>query len=167
MERTQISFLLRFFAVLILAYLLVAWNPVNDRIVVPFTEVIAATSGVLLTAMGEDVKVYGTLLHSSLFNVNINNGCNGIEAMLILVAAILAYPARPRDRVTGLLVGALAVQILNAIRIISLYLLGAYQPRLFGVFHTAIWQSAVILAAIGFFLLWSTRVSTNELANRT
>jgi exosortase family protein XrtM len=99
--------------------------------------------------------------------VNINNGCNGVEAMLILLASIVAFPASMKARAVGLLLGAIAVQVLNAIRIVTLYLLGAYQPRLFDMFHTAVWQVLIILSAIAFFLLWSARVAPNRLATRT
>lgn len=164
MQRPQLLFLLKFFAVLVAAYLLIAWNPVNDRVIVPFTEGIARASAFLLNVIGENVTVRGTVVTSARFGVNINNGCNGVEAMLILLAAIVAFPASMRARIAGLLLGAIAVQILNAIRILTLYLLGAYQPRLFDVFHTAIWQIVIILAAIGFFLAWSARVGPAQRA---
>ena len=166
MQRPQVLFLVKFFAVLIVAYLLIAWNPVNDSVIVPFTEAIARGSGVLLNLMGEHVSVHGTAVSSARFGVNINNGCNGVEAMLILLASIVDFPASMKARAVGLLLGALAVQLLNFIRIISLYLLGAYHPKLFDLFHTAVWQVVIILAAIGFFLIWSARVAPNRLASR-
>lgn len=166
MQRPQVLFLVKFFAVLIVAYLLIAWNPVNDAVIVPFTEAIARGSGVLLNLMGEHVSVHGTAVSSARFGVNINNGCNGVEAMLILLASIVAFPASMKARAAGLILGALAVQLLNFIRIISLYLLGAYHPKLFDLFHTAVWQVVIILAAIGFFLVWSARVAPNRLASR-
>jgi exosortase/archaeosortase family protein len=109
--------------------------------------------------------VDGTVIASPRFGVNINNGCNGVEAMLILLASIVAFPASMRAHAAGLALGALAVQALNAVRIVTLYLLGAYQPRLFDMFHTAVWQIVIILSAIGFFLLWSARVGSHRLAN--
>ena len=166
MQRTQVLFLVKFFAVLIGAYLLIAWNPVNDRAIVPLTAGIAKVSGWLLQMMGEDVRVAGTMITGPRFGVNINNGCNGVEAMLILLASIFAFPASMKARVVGLFLGAIVVQILNFIRIITLYLLGAYQPRLFDLFHTAVWQIVIILAAIGFFLVWSARVAPARVANR-
>lgn len=165
MKKPQILFLVKFFAVLVGAYLLIAWNPVNDNVIVPFTAGVAKVSGVLLNVIGQDVTVTNTVIRSSRFAVNINNGCNGVEAMLILLASIVAFPASMKARAAGLLLGALAVQVLNAIRIITLYLLGAYQPRLFDLFHTAIWQIVIIMAAIGFFLVWSARVAPARVAN--
>ena len=166
MQRTQVLFLVKFFAVLIGAYLLIAWNPVNDRAIVPLTAGIAKVSGSILQAIGENVRVAGTTITSPRFGVNINNGCNGVEAMLILLASIVAFPASMKARAVGLLLGAVVVQVLNFIRIITLYLLGAYQPRLFDLFHTAVWEIVIILAAIGFFLVWSARVAPARVANR-
>jgi len=166
MQRNQVLFLVKFFGVLLAAYLLIAWSPVNDHVIVPFTRAIATSSGALLNAIGQKVTVQDTTISSSRFGVNINNGCNGVEAMLILLASIAAFPASMRARGAGLLLGAIVVQVLNAIRIVTLYLLGAYHPRLFDLFHTAVWQIVIILAAIGFFLLWSARVAPSRLANR-
>lgn len=167
MQRPQVLFLVKFFAILIAAYLLIAWSPVNDNVIVPFTQFIATTSGAILKGIGQAVTVNGTVIASNRFGVNINNGCNGVEAMLILLASIIAFPASMKARAAGLVLGALAVQLLNAIRIVTLYLLGAYQPRLFDMFHTAVWQIVIILSAIGFFLLWSARVAPNRLATRS
>lgn len=166
MQRTQVLFLLKFFGILVAAYLVIAWNPVNDHVIVPFTQGVATVSGALLKGIGQPVDVTGTVISSTRFGVNINNGCNGVEAMLILLASIVAFPATLRARLTGLALGALLVQAVNAIRIMTLYLLGAYQPRLFDMFHTAIWQIVVILVAILFFLIWSGRVAPSRLATR-
>ncbi|HYC90656.1 MAG TPA: exosortase H [Thermoanaerobaculia bacterium] len=166
MQRTQVLFLVKFFAILVAAYLLIAWNPVNDHVIVPFTEGVARVSGALLQGIGQPVNVTGTVIRSSRFGVNINNGCNGVEAMLILLASIVAFPASLKARAIGLALGAVCVQLLNAIRIVTLYLLGAYQPRLFDMFHTAVWQILVILSAIAFFLIWSARVAPPRLATR-
>jgi exosortase H (IPTLxxWG-CTERM-specific) len=166
MQRPQVLFLVKFFVILIAAYLLIAWNPVNDRVIVPFTAAITRASAAILNLMGEKVTVSGTIISSSRFAVNINNGCNGVEAMLILLASIVAFPAPARARATGLLLGAVAVQLLNAVRIVTLFLLGAHYPHLFDTFHTAVWQIIIILSAIVFFLIWSARVATPRLATR-
>lgn len=166
MQRNQILFLVKFFGVLIGAYLLIAWNPVNDNVIVPFTAGIAKVSGVLLNILGQNVTVNGTTVASTRFAVNINNGCNGVEAMLILLACIVAFPASLKARAAGLALGAIVVQAINFIRILTLYLLGAYQPKLFDLFHTAVWQIVIIIAAIGFFLAWSARVAPHRAPSR-
>ena len=165
MERAQKLFLVKFFGILIAAYLFIAWNPINDHLIVPFTSAVAHLGGLLLNVIGQGVSVAGTVISSSRFAVNINNGCNGVEAMLILLASIAAFPAPWKARLSGLAIGAVAVQALNEVRIVTLYLLGVYSPKLFDLFHTAVWQIVIILAAIGFFLYWSSRVAARRLAN--
>ncbi len=167
MKRTQTLFLIKFFVALVAMYCLVAWNPVNDHVIVPITKVIASVAGAILHIMGQGVIVSGTTISSARFAVNINNGCNGIEAMLILLAAIGSFPASMRARGAGLAIGAVIVQLLNEVRIVSLYLIGAYKPSLFQIFHTAVWQVVVILAAIVFFLQWSARVAPPRLADHS
>ena len=166
MRRDQILFLVKFFAILILSYLFIAWNPINDHVIVPFTEAITGVATGTLNLMGQHVVRSGTTIASPRFSVNVNNGCNGVEAMLILLASVAAFPASWRARATGLVLGALAVQLLNEVRIVSLWLLGAYQPRLFQLFHTAVWQIVIILVAIVFFLQWSSRIAP-RLASRS
>ena len=165
-QRAQVLFLVRFFGVLAAAYFVIAWNPVNDRVIEPFTAGIARVSGKALQAIGQPVVVNDTVIASSHFAVNINNGCNAVEAMLILLASIVAFPASLKARAAGLVIGAIAIQAVNLVRVVTLFLLGAYHRRLFDTFHTAVWQIVIILFAIGFFLVWSARVGPPRLASR-
>ena len=160
-------FLVKFFVAVVVLYLFVAWNPINDHVVVPITQVIVRVAGLILHAIGQDVIVSGTTISSSRFAVNINNGCNGLEAMLMILAAIGSFRATMRERLIGLAIAVATVQVLNQLRIISLYLIGAYQPSLFPVFHTTVWQGVVMLAAIVVFLQWSAGIAPNRPADST
>jgi exosortase H (IPTLxxWG-CTERM-specific) len=151
----QKKFLVRFVVALGSFYLLVAIQPVNDRVVVPFTEVLVRVSAALLAGMGEKTRGVGTLIQSPAFAVDVKNGCNGIEAALLLVAAMLAFPASPRRRLAGIAVGFAVIEGVNLFRIVSLFWLGVHRRAAFELFHAAIWQTALILLAVGIFLAWS------------
>jgi exosortase H (IPTLxxWG-CTERM-specific) len=155
-RRRSLLFLARFVALLVAFYLLVAWNPVNDAVVVPFTAWIARVSGVILNAFGEHVSVAGTAIRSDRFAVEIENGCNGVEAALLFVSAVLAFPAPWPRRLAGLAAGFLAIQALNFVRVVSLFWIGAHRPALFSSSHTVVWQSAVVLASVLLFLFWAS-----------
>ncbi len=150
-------FLVIFFVTLVVAFSFIALNPVNDHLIVPFTKGITKVSGVLLNVIGQAVTVSGTVIYSSHFAVDIKNGCNGVEAMLLVLSAIAAFPATFKSRVLGIIGGSLTVQALNFIRIVSLCLLGRYFPKVFQIFHTGVWQILIILAGVGVFLLWSLK----------
>ncbi len=113
MQPAQKKFLIRFVVVLGAFYLLVAIQPVNDRVVVPFTELLVRVSTALLAALGERTQSFGTVIQSPAFAVDVKNGCNGIEAALLLVAAMLAFPARARQRMLGIAAGLALIQGVN------------------------------------------------------
>lgn len=148
------KFLLRFFAALVVVYVLIALGPVNDAVIEPFTEWVARVSTLLLRAIGQPAEVDGTIVRAG-FAVDINNGCNGVEAMMLLIAAIFAFPASATSRLLGIVGGSLAVQGLNFVRIVTLFLLGKYHPSVFQLFHTAVWQIVIILVSLAVFFVWS------------
>jgi len=159
------GFLLRFVLFLVVFYFLVAAKPVNDHVIVPFTAWIASASGTVLNVLGERATVHGTEIQSGSFGVNIENGCNGIETALLLAAAVLAFPAGWRQRLTGFFLGFLAIQVLNLIRVVSLVWIGRHRPALFDSSHTVIWQSAVVLFGVLIFLFWASRQRPRPAAN--
>jgi exosortase H (IPTLxxWG-CTERM-specific) len=156
--RPEARFLIVFLVVLGASFALLAWTPVNDHLIEPFTAQIAKVSGATLRALGQPVERVGTALRSPRFAVNIRNGCNGVEAMVILLAAIVAFPAPWRARLAGLGIGAVAIQVVNLIRVVALFLTGAYLPRFFDTSHTVVWQTLVILSAVLVWILWAQRV---------
>ena len=164
MQPAQKKFLLRFALYLVAFYGLVAIQPVNDAVVVPFTAFLVKISAAILRAIEKDVFTRGTVIQSALFAVDVKNGCNGIEAALLLVAAMLAFPASAKARAAGLGVGLLAVQVVNLVRIVSLFWLGAHRRDVFDLFHAAVWQTLLILLAVGIFLAWGKRLRGGESA---
>lgn len=153
-------FLLLFFVFLVAGWAIIAAPPVNDHVIVPYTQWITGVSGSILEMIGQDVRVEGTMIFSSGFAVNIENGCNGVEAMLLVIAAIGAFPAGPMSRISGILAGAVAIQLLNFVRIVTLFLLGRYYESVFQLFHTAVWQILIVLAGVVIFLVWSAKFAT-------
>jgi exosortase H (IPTLxxWG-CTERM-specific) len=158
-NRREITFLVVFAVLLGGGFTLISLQPVNDRVVEPFTAGIARASGAVLDLLGQDVTMQGTIIRSPRFAVNIRNGCNGVEAMMIFLAAVLAFPAPWRSRVAGLALGILAIQVVNLIRVVALFLTGAYFPKLFDTSHTVIWQTVVILFGVLLWIFWANRLA--------
>jgi exosortase H (IPTLxxWG-CTERM-specific) len=155
--RPEVRFLGVFLLVLAGSFTLLAWRPVNDHVVEPFTGLVAVVSGAGLELLGEDITRQGTILRSPTFAVNIQNGCNGVEAMVILLAAVVAFPASWRARLIGLGIGVAGIQLINLVRVIALFLTGAYLPRFFDSSHTVVWQTVVIASAVVLWLYWARR----------
>ena len=128
-----------------------------------FSGVLASVSAWLIEAFG------GACVHQSAvlsnpargFFMEIRDGCNGINVVIVLWAAIMAYPARLTWKLIGLAGGLAAIQILNLVRIISLFYLGEHWRPLFEFAHLYLWESLIIVDALAVFGLWSKRAVRN------
>ena len=167
LDRRQILFLVRF-AVLLLVFFVVIWlGPVDRRVIAPFTRALARVSAVVLNVFGERVRVAGSVIEGHGFAVDIKGGCNGVEAMLLLCAAIAAFDAPWRARILGLLAGSTALMAFNIVRIVTLYVIGERWRQLFETFHLAVWQTIMFAVAASIFALWSGRFAARHVAART
>jgi len=156
-NRKEIQFLVLFVVLLGAGFTLISVHWVNDHVIEPFTGGIARASGATLNLLGQNVTMQGTVIRNSRFAVNIRNGCNGVEAMLIFLAAVLAFPASWKSRLAGLGLGILAIQVVNLIRVVALFLTGIYFPKIFDTSHTVIWQTIVILFGVVLWIFWANR----------
>lgn len=146
-----------FAAILGGGFTLISLKPVNDHVIEPFTGLVAKASGFTLSAIGQGTKMYGTVIRNDRFGVNIRNGCNGVETMIIFLAAVVAFPAPWKSRVIGLVLGILAIQVVNLIRVVALFLTGVYFPDWFDSSHTVVWQSIVIAFGVLLWIFWANR----------
>ncbi len=124
--------------------------------VVPWTNFLATLSAGLVKGFDPNVMVQGKILQSMSngFAVSIEAGCNGVEATIVLIAAMLAFPAPWKNKAIGLLAGILAVQGLNIVRIISLFYLGQWNYNVFEWAHLYVWQALIMLDVLIVWLLW-------------
>jgi exosortase H (IPTLxxWG-CTERM-specific) len=128
----------------------------QEYFVVPWTNTLAATSAWLVTVADPGVVATGKILRSTAndFAVSIEAGCNGVEATIVLVAAVLAFPAPWKSRLIGLAAGIVAVQGLNIVRVISLFYLGQWNLQVFEWAHLYVWQALIMLDVLIVWLIW-------------
>jgi exosortase H (IPTLxxWG-CTERM-specific) len=163
-RRAEVRFLAVFLLLLAGGFTVLSLTWVNDHVVEPFTAGVARASGAALDLLGQEARMEGTVIRGPRFAVNIRNGCNGIETLLIFGAAVLAFPASWRARLLGLAAGAVLIQLINLVRVVALYLTGAYLPRLFDASHTVVWQTLVVLFGVLLWVAWAHRVALRQQA---
>ena len=86
--------------------------------------------------------------------VEVRRGCEGIEGMLLLIAAMMAFPAGLRAKLAGMIGGILFVYVFNLARIAGLYYVVKYKPILFDMMHIYVGQIIIIFIALVFFIFW-------------
>lgn len=139
------------------SFTVLSLHAVNDHVVVPWTECLTAASAVVLDPIVPGLVHHGTRLQSPGFAVNVKNGCNGIEAMLVYLAAVLVFPVSWKGRAIGVGLGLLVLPIVNLLRIVALFLTGLHAPGIFATSHTVIWQTVVLLVAVLLWIFWAGR----------
>ena len=122
----------------------------------PWTNALATISADLIKVFDSQVIAHGKILQSARngFAVSIEAGCNGVEATIVLVSAILAFPASWKRKLIGLAIGVVAVQGLNIVRVISLFYLGQWSLDVFEWAHLYVWQALIMLDVLIVWLLW-------------
>ncbi len=156
--------MLRFFVIfstlLIGLFTLEILQPAEKYVILPFTSLIADISVWIVQMFDENVLASGNVIQDEAtgFGVRIERGCNGLEAVIILFAAIFAFPASLRSKLIGFVIGFFAIQLLNLVRIISLFYLGQWNYTAFEWFHLYLWQALIILDALIVWLIWLRRI---------
>jgi exosortase/archaeosortase family protein len=89
--------------------------------------------------------------------LNVLNGCEGLEALFVLMASFLIAPAPWRSRALGLSVGALVVFVANQARILMLFYAFRDQRPLFDPLHGLVTPLFVILVVASYFYAWLRR----------
>jgi exosortase H (IPTLxxWG-CTERM-specific) len=125
-------------------------------LVVPWTNTLASVSTFLVTQFDPSVVATGKVIRSTAngFAVSIEAGCNGVEATIVLLAAMLAFPAPWKHRLVGVAAGIVAVQALNVVRVISLFYLGQWNLAVFEFAHLYVWQALIMLDVLVVWLIW-------------
>jgi len=138
--------------------------PVQQHVIVPFTEFLAHISALILTPLDDTVAASGKVLRftDTGFAVSIEAGCNGVEATIVLIAAVLAFPAPWKARFVAIALGFLAVQGLNIVRIISLFYLGDWNLEAFKWIHLYLWPALIMLDVLIVFIVYLRYLGRNS-----
>ena len=152
----MLRFSILFITLIVGLLFLEIYEPVRQAVILPFTGLIASFSSWLIQMFDPNVIAIGDVIRNSKTyeGIQIAPGCNGVEAMIILFAAIVAFPSGFFYKIKGLFWGFLAIQALNTVRIISLFYMLQWDKDWFEWFHLYLWQALIILDALVVWLIW-------------
>ena len=158
-----------FVLVLISLFTLEMLVPVQEHVIVPFTAMLAKISAAIILPFDSSVIAYGTVLQfkDSGFAVSIEAGCNGVEATIVLVAAVIAFPATWAARLSAIGLGFLAIQAMNLARIISLFYLGDWNMDFFEWIHLYLWPALIMLDVLIVFVVYLRYLSKEQATMET
>lgn len=154
--RDPYRFLATFVALAAVLFAAELTQPVQRSLVLPWTEGLARAAVGLITLADPHVVASGRIIESTRngFAVSIEAGCNGVEAALILAAAIAAFRAPWLKKAIGIAAGLVAVQALNIVRVITLFYLGQWSLAAFEWAHLYLWQALIMVDVLVVWLVW-------------
>lgn len=137
---------------------------VQDAVVEPWTGLVASASAALIQFFDPTATSSGRVVQSahSGFGISIEAGCNGVEAAIVLLAAVLAFPSSWKMKFWGLALGFTAVQGVNLLRVVSLFFIGQWNMQLFEFAHLYMWQALIMLDVLVVWLLWMRYVARHD-----
>jgi len=144
---------LTFYALTLTAYNV--YHPFVNEWLVRRLQVEPAAEVLRWTMPGTNIATTTTTIRTPTLELQILRGCDGIEAWLLLVTAILVFPMPWRKRGVGMLLGTVLMIGLNIVRIVTLFHIALRRPEWMDVAHGFIWQSLIVLAAAAFVLIWT------------
>ena len=151
-----LRFISIFLLILIGLFTLEMLESVHAAVIIPFTNMLAWISASLIVPFDDAVIFHGRILQDagSGFAVSIESGCNGVEATIVLVAAVVAFPAPWRYRLAVIVLGFIAIQVMNIGRIVSLFYLGQWNLDVFTWIHLYLWPVLIMLDVLIVFMLY-------------
>ncbi len=144
------------FALLIILFYAFSTTTFFDRSLYAYLKANAWMAGGILNFLGQHARVSDVTITASNFSMAIRRGCDAVEPTWLLCAVILAFPAAFVRKLWGILVGIVLLQLLNLVRIITLYWIGVHWPAIFNSAHLEIWPVIFIMVALLLFIGWKT-----------
>jgi exosortase H (IPTLxxWG-CTERM-specific) len=145
----------KFGALIVVLYVLLA-IPWTDQMLYGYLKANAWLSSGILNLFGQGTHVSDVTIASSseAFAIKVKRGCDAVEPTWLLCAAIFAFPGSWKRKFAGMLAGIFVLQLLNLVRIVSLFWIGNKFPSAFPSMHLEIWPTVFILVAIALFIGW-------------
>ena len=169
MGRPALAYLVRVAVAMVLLYGLLYFPYPPDslpvRVLSGYLHGVAAVSALFIRLFDAGARAHGDLIDGR-FSMRIVLDCAALDAQALLAAAVLAFPARWRYRIVGVVAGTLVVAAVNVARIGVLYVAGVRWPSAFPVLHEEVLQIAIILATFLVFGGWIAFVRRTDLAAR-
>ena len=135
-------------------------NLAGDRLLRPVVTTAAAAATSALNLFGVPATRTGVqIIGPDGRSVIIVAQCIGIDAVILLLPAILVFPTNWRAKALGVGVALVVMGGLNFVRIVSLCYLDIYSRSALEIGHLYVWPVVVIVAALLTLLVWVERVA--------
>ena len=93
-------------------------------------------------------------VHAHGGGLNVVNGCEGLDAACLLIAAFAVAGLPLSIAVPGMTLGVATILVVNQVRIVALFFAYRCDPALFDLLHSAVAPLAMVLFVACYFHAW-------------
>lgn len=124
----------------------------------PVTALTANVTFFILDLIRMEVEQEASIIYQpGGFAYEIYYRCTGFLPVACLSVFILAYPGNFRHKFAGLALGIPLLILLNLVRLVHIFIIGVTRPAYFDFAHNVLWNGIILLAVLGFWLIWKNR----------
>ena len=130
------------------------------------TSAVTMQTSAVLNACGENTEVIDSdrgptvwLEREDKIVLNVYEGCNGINVMIVFVAFIVAYGGSVKATLWFVPLGLIIIHLFNLIRIALLYVVAQHYQSYFYYVHKYIFTGILYLIVFALWTLWVMKVN--------
>jgi exosortase/archaeosortase family protein len=149
-------FLVMYISLMVLFFFLIWFAPFKQIIDINkiYSQVVVWILSKILGHTAITFSYEGSLLYLYDTTLDLQFGCNGLEAIFIYSGAVLVFPASWKYKLKGILSGFVLIQFFNILRVLALVYAALYYKGLFEYLHVYIGQGIMIALSLGIFFLY-------------
>ncbi|MBF0549693.1 MAG: archaeosortase/exosortase family protein [Deltaproteobacteria bacterium] len=163
LHKPELRFLVMFFVLFLLIqtihYATRSWT---EPFLVTMLHVQASSKIINILTPQEASYVQYKVIRSDSAGILVDDGCDGVEAFILILAAICAFPAGPWRKTVGIVGGLGVVYFFNLARIVCLYYISKYHEDAFDVMHIYVGQTIMVIIGLIIFIFWAIKFAGNE-----
>jgi exosortase family protein XrtM len=165
-NRKECTFFVIFISIFIAAQSLYYFSrPLKIPMKLQHTNTLISSSIINLITPKEQTYAEGSTIKSGGYIMSVAWGCEGIEGIFMLIAALVAYTLKNKWKFYGILAGTALLFTLNIFRLMFLFYTLKYKPALFDIMHVYVGQTFIIFFAVLFFVVWVSAFSEKRTAS--
>jgi exosortase family protein XrtF len=135
----------------------------------PVTRSVTVQTGFILTQCGwpmnvrdHESKPNAVLLYNSEPALNVYEGCNGINTIIIFVAFLVAFGPASKSLLWFLPLGVFIIHLMNLLRITLLFFVAEYRPDFMYFIHKYVFTGVLYAAIFLLWILWVKKFATDQ-----
>ena len=153
------------YILLMLPLVILLWyKPVADsfRFNAYYSNTITFLTAKTMELLGVYVRYSGSLIRAGSVGLDVQFGCNGLEAVMIYVIAVISFPGKTIKKIIGIVAGFFVIQVLNLLRIMGLVYTAMHFQKVFEIMHLYVAQGIMIAVALGIFIFYLKYINTQD-----